>query len=327
MLGEMLGNASASASSGSGCDNDSNLAGGIIMALLGVGTWISYLPTVYEIIALNSSKGISVGTMFLLNLTNYCNTLGLLLQNWKEVQCCNHGYDNAGDCMLGLNPVFLMGANILGCLPLYITTLWYWTPPGQEPEKKSILRDDDASEASSISDVSYVSQNLLDTPEFAGVKTTFGAWMSLALFFFVAATLAGVSAILLIEYDEDSNNVQRYADGCNLFSAIFMGLTWLPQLIHTYRIKHKGSLSVVTLLLQAPGAAIVCVSLITDGQSLTSIASNCVAFLCLSALFFMAVKYTYFKKDTGGNVHIVSPELDSDEEHLGKGEGVNNNTY
>ena len=319
------------------CSKDGDLAGNIVMGVLGFGTFLSYVPAWYEVVSNRSSRGISVTSIFLLNFTNYATTLGVLLQNWVSLVCCDNGEFDTGECLAGINPIFLVGANVAGCIPLYILTLFFFDEDGDEDSSPKAaasnsstgLKKQDSRRASdddACSDVSATSstfpQQLLDVPEnrlarFTSKRQALG---SFAVFVVIVGITSIVSAVLIAHTGYDSNYTQRYADASNIAAAIAMVLTWMPQILHTYRLKDVGSLSIITLAIQAPGAAGVCISLILDGQELSSIASNAVASVCLFFLVAQCIKYKYCSKTAPASPQADDPTLALDPE-LGRSYG------
>lgn len=104
----------------------------------------------------------------------------------------------------------------------------------------------------------------------------------------VAAT--GAVAALLLHRGSDSTAVGRYADATNLAAGVLQVLSWMPQIVYTYRLKDVGSLS-LTLSVQAPGSGGAVVAMIASGQRWSSVAQYAAAFVCIAVLFVECVYY------------------------------------
>jgi len=71
----------------------------------------------------------------------------------------------------------------------------------------------------------------------------------------------------LLVFGPSYDNLHYLGEIVTPVGAICMGSTYIPQIITTWRLKRKGALSLLTLIIQVPGAGMVAVSLILDGQS------------------------------------------------------------
>ena len=84
------------------------------------------------------------------------------------------------------------------------------------------------------------------------------AYIAFSFFILIWVFLIGIiGLILIIHYESMKNHVTAFGNTLNIISTITCVLTFLPQLIKTYRLKTAGSLSLISLAFQAPGSFIV----------------------------------------------------------------------
>eukprot|EP01064_Diplonema_japonicum_P036247 TRINITY_DN8089_c3_g1_i1.p1 TRINITY_DN8089_c3_g1~~TRINITY_DN8089_c3_g1_i1.p1 ORF type:complete len:329 (+),score=56.35 TRINITY_DN8089_c3_g1_i1:50-988(+) len=259
----------------------------VIMGVLGVATFITYVPMVWSVYEAKSSKGISLTSMLLVCVTNFASTVGVGLQNWQSVICCGQSKWSTVQCLEGLNPILLIGANVIGCVPVYVLCVIYFYS-GESVDVES-------QESRSTFKSSLAPQNLLeDTTDV--LYTQKRANWSLFLYTVWEVVVIALCVILLATEGTHSDAVKWYADSLNVLAGIAMAFSWIPQIYVTYKAKDVGNLSIVTILTQAPGAAVVCISMMIAGQQITAILQNAIAALCLSVLLVLCIKYKYFDK-------------------------------
>ena len=275
-------------------DPDGNIANNVVMGVLGFMTFVTYIPMMWALYEAKTSRGVSLLMMFLVNITNYSNTIGVGLQNWQSMICCGQKWSTL-TCVEGLNPFFLIAANIVGSLPVYYLLVYYFNEPGVDADGD----EEEGSQKSGVSAVtasSYISQNLIaHDMDVSNVTKQHAVWSLVSFHIYVVITIA-ISTIFLWKTGLHSDEVKYYADVMNILSGVAMAFSWIPQIITTYKMKDVGSLSVLTVLLQAPGSAIVCVTMIINGQNFTSISPFAVSFICLSVLLVLCIKYEHIDK-------------------------------
>eukprot|EP01062_Namystynia_karyoxenos_P078835 TRINITY_DN8182_c0_g1_i1.p1 TRINITY_DN8182_c0_g1~~TRINITY_DN8182_c0_g1_i1.p1 ORF type:complete len:376 (+),score=142.26 TRINITY_DN8182_c0_g1_i1:101-1129(+) len=283
-----------------------NAANDIVMSLLGIGTFVSFVPMWFAIGLAGSSRGVSVTAMLLLNVTNYMSTLGVTLQNWQRLLCCPQW--NAEHCARSLIPVVLVAANVLGCLPILALCVVYFEPDPELAGRDSAASGERRSVVSRGSRASTaVSKSTFAAPQQVAnsgglsmqVTTKGGAAACFVAQLLLMAVTCGIAALLLHKYGVKGDPVSTYADASNILAGVTQALSWVPQIGHTYRTRDIGNLSVVTVLLQAPGAAIVAVSLISDGQELTSVVQYVVTFICMTVLLFECLYFVAIQRPKG----------------------------
>eukprot|EP01059_Diplonema_ambulator_P004648 TRINITY_DN1435_c4_g1_i1.p1 TRINITY_DN1435_c4_g1~~TRINITY_DN1435_c4_g1_i1.p1 ORF type:complete len:331 (+),score=77.73 TRINITY_DN1435_c4_g1_i1:52-993(+) len=283
----------------------------IIMAVLGLGTFLSYVPMIISVAQEKSSKGISLTSMLLVCVTNFASTVGVGLQNWQSVICCTQSKWSTVQCLEGLNPIFLIAANIIGCIPIYVLCVVYLYLPGSDaPENES-----QGSRSSFHS--SLVPQNLLEDKTDI-LYTQERANLSLVLYTIWMLIVIAICPLLLATEGTHSDAIKYYADAMNILAGITIAVSWIPQIYVTYKAKDVGNLSIATILVQAPGAALVCISMMIAGQAITSILQNAVATVCLAVLLVLCIKYEYVDKRLKMKYEAIETD-ESDNEEINVG--------
>ena len=291
----IINNATLRTTITSKCENpDGDTANNIIMGVLAVMTFVTFIPMMWSLYRSKTSRGVSLLMMFLINITNYSNTIGVGLQNWQSMICCRQSWDTV-TCMEGLNPFFLIAANIIGSIPVYYLLVYYFEESDISFER-DLEHGSQKSDISAITDSTYISQNLISRQDDSNPVTKQRAVCSLIAFHVYVIVTVGLSAIFLWKSGVHSNEVTYYADVMNIASGVTMAISWIPQIITTFRMKDIGSLSMLTILLQGPGSAVVCVTMLLNGQNFTSIAPFAACFVCLSILLVLCIKYEYIDK-------------------------------
>jgi uncharacterized protein with PQ loop repeat len=112
-----------------------HLVNAIVMGLLALGTVVSFIPQWVSIIVARSSAGVSPTTIALMNLANASNTVGVLVANWGAVSCCLA--TSFWPCNIGLLPVWLVGSNIVGSLPVFFLVVLFFVADASELDSSS----------------------------------------------------------------------------------------------------------------------------------------------------------------------------------------------
>lgn len=286
---------------------DLDVANDVIMGVLTIGTFLSFLPMWFTIGLSRSSAGVSVTAMLLLNVTNWLSSVGVALQNWQRVLCCDQ-WSSEG-CFRSLIPVALVVANVFGVVPILFLTVIFFQESDEETEKLSTGgslarnvstktavsgRSSRVSTARSLmtaAPITYIDGDI--------VKTKAQGWLVVAVHMFLVAITVGISALLLHKYGVSSNAVSKYATVCNIAAGVTQAVSWLPQIYMTYKVKDIGSLSILTVLVQAPGAAIVAIEMITSGQNWDSVTQYVVTFICMMVLLVECLYFVAKQRPAG----------------------------
>eukprot|EP01065_Artemidia_motanka_P007377 TRINITY_DN13665_c1_g2_i1.p1 TRINITY_DN13665_c1_g2~~TRINITY_DN13665_c1_g2_i1.p1 ORF type:complete len:388 (+),score=90.16 TRINITY_DN13665_c1_g2_i1:106-1164(+) len=279
-----------------------DVANDIIMGLLGVGTFASFIPMWFSIGLNRSSQGVSVTAILLLNITNWLSTLGVGLQNWQRFLCCPQW--DAMPCCRSLLPTLVVAANVGGCIPILLLCVIFFDPCADDAKplvhsssRKTNLSGHSSRVSTAVSLITAPQQIVTGNPDY--VQTKCQAALTFVFHMFLMAATCFIAGLLLHQYGVDSNAVSSYADACNIAAGVTQAVSWLPQIWHTYRSKDVGNLSLVTVLIQGPGAAAVGISLLTAGQQFTSVIQYVVTFILMVVLLVECLYYIAAKRPKG----------------------------
>ena len=87
-----------------------------------------------------------------------------------------------------------------------------------------------------------------------GVAERKRAWLYFWLAWLSCAVGLGALAAFIAYFGPRSDAVKRFADVTGFINATANVVAYAPQLYSTYKLKHVGSVSILTYMIQAPGA-------------------------------------------------------------------------
>ena len=292
----------------------------IITSLLIYSALIGAIPYLVKVVREKNTKGVSMTTVFLLTFATFTNSTGGVIQNWQQYQCCGQGKWTFGECYISLTPSLVIISYFLGLLPLCALCVYYFTPPfelAQDLLQESHLAHDAKLETNGTE----VSVSVVHVSEFkyanpATRKRTYVLFI-LVLTYMVAVILT--ASVVMSETGSHSGASTDFATGLNILAGCLMLVSWIPQILHTYRIKSAGSVSVVSLAIQAPQTLMLVVLLILDGQKITIVAPAIVSFTCMSIIVALCVRYTRLEKqrliDHNDRDYVEDSSSDDDKAH------------
>jgi len=250
----------------------------VSLALL-AGTVLSFVPQWIAIIQEKSSRGVSVfaqsfGTVgcftqaycaFLLVFR--CGLFGGIVSHEPAGAACVGSAFFSWDCQQLLLSLYLTGSFVIGQVPILTLVSIYFRPE---------------IEANIVKETRFLRICLILT------------WSFIAILILVAA------GILLFAQTYDT--LHYLGEIATPIGAFAMGSTYIPQIVTTCRLQRKGALSLLTLVIQVPGAGMVAVSLILDGQSwdvfLPSVASCCTGAVLLAQVIYFEFRARSRRKTT-----------------------------
>jgi len=250
----------------------------VSFALLG-GTVLSFVPQWVSIIQDKSSRGVSVfsqsfGTVgcftsaycaFLLVFR--CGLFGGILSHEKVGAVCVGNNFMSWDCQQLLLSLYLTGSFVVGQVPILTLVAVYFKPEIEANIVKETL----------FMKICVISTSLL-----------------------ITALILVATGMLL--FGQTYDNLHYLGEIVTPIGAICMGSTYIPQILTTCRLKRKGALSLLTLVIQVPGSAMVAVSLILDGQPwdvfLPTVAATCTGAVLLAEVTYFELRARSRRKTT-----------------------------
>jgi uncharacterized protein with PQ loop repeat len=206
-----------------------------------IGVLVSYIPQHIIIIKSGTAKGISWFAIFLANVSTASNTLNVTLERWDVFACCSM-FPSVWQCNGTLLPLYQVAMGWLNCLPLYILVLIYFPKPSEED--KTLEENQRTKKFAQIGFLFYAIANLIIAPV--------------------------LGFIFLFHFGSSSPILTDYAFAIGIVSAVAEFIHWTPQIWKTWKAKDPGSLSILMLLLQAPGSFLVVFFQIRYHENLSS---------------------------------------------------------
>ncbi|KAH9034737.1 hypothetical protein EDB85DRAFT_1946470 [Lactarius pseudohatsudake] len=220
------------------------LTGGLILGLC-----ISYAPQHYRIISKGSSEGFSPWFLLLGSTSSASGMLNIIVMQQAIIRCCR--VYSALDCLETAAGVIQVGMQWLLFSVILVLYIIYFPPH-----------------------LKYVTLDIVghDSQPPERVKTNLKSdnWrLSIILSWIVFIHLAFctfVTFVLILDSPVDPSGSVRpqlrlWATFLGVSSAVLAALQYAPQIMHTYRLKLVGALSVPMMMIQTPGGFIMAASI------------------------------------------------------------------
>lgn len=191
-----------------------DLANLIVSCLVLLGVVVSHSPHIIKLLS-QRSAGYSPLYLFFGNVSAQANTINIVMLQWKVIQCC------------GQRPARLCAESLLGIIQIGVQ--WGLTTAIQ------------------VLFIIRFPQELRKEPIWKQLLRT-GAW---TVFLLVANVVA--CGVILDQFGADSNTVTYYAGAIGIVSMSLGSLRYVPQILHTWKAKSGGVISIPGLCLQIPG--------------------------------------------------------------------------
>jgi len=215
-------------------------------SILIVGVIVSYIPQYIKILQNKSSKGISYLAVYLSNVSTASNTLNVVLERYNVFACCGM-FPFAYECISTLLPLIQISLGFLNCFPLFILVLLYFPEEDEEPKNAKPLVFS------------------------AHKQKKYASYLFISVIVINVLILPVVGFALLFKYGATSTISLDYAFAIGVISSVGSVLHWAPQIWKTFRAKDPGSLSILMLLLQAPGSFLVVIFQFEYHESITTL--------------------------------------------------------
>jgi len=205
----------------SDCNQQQDAFGITVGVVLLVGTFISYAPQLVKLIWEKTTEGLSFEYMFLTLIYNWTVSLNAVLLQWDILICANQvGFGQYNVLLLSLD---IIVAQVVCNLPIYLVMFYYykWEPTKEKMREWKI------------------------------------ATICLAVFFVMAICSSSIAFLLGNYFGMDSDIVHDYAVAFGIIANVVTVFQIAPQIYATFRLKAAGSLSIITLVIQAPGTTLL----------------------------------------------------------------------
>jgi uncharacterized protein with PQ loop repeat len=195
----------------------------ILGSFIMIASFISYIPQYRKMTKSRSIQGLSHLMIILANLSSFTNFEGTILLDEHYYACCRQNNLTASQCINTFLPVIQMS------VPWFSGFIYYFIYTIISEKDQRVSRDQELRIRYSF--LAYI----IIGPIFTGLLGT----------------------ILLITTGTLHNHPFVFGTTLNIISSVLCFVMWIPQIIITYRTKSIGSLSLVTLGVQGPGALLV----------------------------------------------------------------------
>jgi len=242
-----------------------------------IGLIISYLPQHLRIIFKRSSEGISPWFLLLGSTSSTAAMLNVVTLQWPVIKCCKEV--NAGMCLESLGGVF----QVVIQWALFIVTLVLFLIFFPAHLKYAEVRPTVIPSYSKPTFTSYFRDTTYEWKLAATLAALVGLHIGLC-------TLVTFLLLATQQVSPPSSALSIWATLLGISSMMLSAFQFLPQIRKTWSTKLVGSLSMVTMCIQSPGAVVMCVSIaIRPGTNWTSWATFAAAGLLQAVLLVMCV--------------------------------------
>lgn len=266
-----------------------------------IGLVVSYSPQHFRIIQMGSSEGISPLFLLLGSTSSAAGMLNVIALSWPTIQCCNDV--SVGRCLeitAGVTQVTLQWVLFLIIFVLYM--IYY-------PDRLKYVDIDIP--AHGTLPPQHIKTKLLSDDWRLSVNVMWAVAIHLVLsvivtFFLLFTRIPGPDG-------EVPRQIALWAIFLGVTSALLAAIQYVPQLSRTYRSKLVGALSIPMMIIQSPGAFIMCISIaLHPGTNWTSWAMYAVSGTMQTVLLVMCIAWKLRQRrlridDFGYSLDSTSP--------------------
>lgn len=269
------------------------------------GLIISYVPQHYRIIHKGSSEGFSPWFLLLGSTASAAGFLNMVTMQWRIVKCCK--ILSMGTCVEMTAGIVSVGLQWLMFTIILVLYMIYYP--------QHLKHQYTATDSTLEEDVAYDTHD--SRPLLTGTSkpkvTLSSEWrLSITLAWVVAVHLLFVMIttfylLASIPTPPSSNPsaplphaISSWATFLGVSSAMLSAIQYAPQLVHTYRMKVVGALSIPMMCMQSPGAAIMVLSIaLRPGTNWTSWIMFAVSGIMQGGLLIMCILWTFRQRRLG----------------------------
>jgi len=204
----------------------------------------SFVPQMFTLFQHKNLDGVSGLTMMLNYLSNLFTTINTIILYWYEVQCCKRL--SAVQCIGNMVPMIQLSSSAV-CTFIIFTQATAYSGRNRMTDEQKVVQDE-----------LTVNRNRSATDYIAFIFGTNGFIAKLFVMSLIGSViLFCIGAALMVFVGIDAKATSGYAKGIGLGAILFLMVMYIPQLYTTYKVKHSGTLSVTSLLIQCPGSLAV----------------------------------------------------------------------
>ncbi|KAF2149081.1 hypothetical protein K461DRAFT_208516, partial [Myriangium duriaei CBS 260.36] len=232
-----------------------------------VGILVSYLPQHAKIISNGSSAGLSPWWVLLGTLSSIAGLTNIVVlpTSQHDMACCREISGAAcGAALLGIVQVGIQWVCFMIIMALFLA----FFPRCTDAEQIRMLNEEDDAELPKPRDAVIVAASCL-----------------------VALLVAGLGSLFYLV--QAPQFLLGWANFLGIVASVLACIQYIPQIWTTYRLQRVLSLSIVTMLIQVPGAFLFAFSLFlrVGGQGWSSWLVYCVTGVFQGCLLVMAIQF------------------------------------
>lgn len=264
---------------------------GIVIAL---GVWISWLPQQVTFVVKKSTFGVSFWYILLTQVANWCPFINAVYLSWDLFHCCA-SYVSFWDCQKLLLALYQLAISVFSVTCIYICYVIYYDPVGPpdmvEPQNQEL--DMEYSDAVfDITDKAMIDQPQVDKKRQQGRRTQIIIFI---VYYIFTAIAVSVGFVMIFAAGPYSPPILFYSLCITTVGVLSVLIQFTPQIYVTWKLKSSGNLSLVMLILQAPGTWVWLVYLIYY-ETWTTWLSTLVAATQVTILLCQVVYYDFIAK-------------------------------
>ncbi|KAH8102299.1 hypothetical protein BXZ70DRAFT_1017211 [Cristinia sonorae] len=237
------------------CDPDRDSATTALTIFICIGMVISYLPQHIRIILAKSSEGFSPWFLLLGSTSSASAMFNIIVMQWGVLKCCR--VVSAGTCIestLGIFQLFLQWFLFTLILVLYM--MYY--PPHLRYVSAISLGDNETGDTSTKPKTAVKSDNWKLSIILSWVVALFILFTGFITFFLLGTNRVESPDTSL---PDRGAQIAIWATFLGVLSALLAAMQYAPQIVHTYKLKLVGALSIKMMLIQSPGALLMVLSI------------------------------------------------------------------
>lgn len=253
--------------------HESNI-GFAIGILLIIGLIISFIPQYYKIIKTQSVEGISHWSQGLNNISSFCALFGAFMLDYNIFSSCHNNIYCGRDMVPFIQLLFIWICLLIN----YILFIKYYN-------------------------------NTYDYNKYEA-RYVYGFFIFYVIIFLGCVTLTTI--VLVANWEKWKSYGVLFGDILNILSSLITAFVWVPQIITTIRLKHIGSLSLISLAIQVPGTLLTFIFQVYISKLSWFIgAPYLVSFIFQLSLLILGIIYELKKRKLLANLYYL---YDNDEE-------------
>lgn len=250
----------------------------VLTALLCLGLAVSYLPQHLRIIKAGSSEGFSPWFLLLGSTSSASGMLNIVVMQWGLIKCCK--VVSFGSCIESTAGIFQLALQWLLFTWVLVLYMIYYPPHLKYTEVAVDLHDN-------------------RSPQLIKTQVKSDTWrLSIILSWVVFLHISFITFVTFLllttgptpDGSRRSAQISIWATFLGVASALLAALQYAPQIIHTYRLRLVGALSIPMMLIQSPGAVFMVLSIaLRPGTNWTTWLPYAVAGVLQGSLLIMCL--------------------------------------